>query len=96
MDEESEKFSNSKSSTSGCCLAFACFFANFSLVLLIKEACSYQINDLAMINLQSKGFEESQEDEKEEDHSIDDEEEEVIFLDWTVSLKVVYFLIFFF
>ena len=32
MNEESVKFSNSKSSASGCCLAFA----NFSLMLLIK------------------------------------------------------------
>ena len=30
------KFSNSKSSASGCYLEFAWFFANFSLVLLIK------------------------------------------------------------
>ena len=36
VDEESEKFSYKKSSASGCCLAFACFFANFNLALLIK------------------------------------------------------------
>ena len=42
---------------------------------------SYQINDLAMINVQNKCFGELQEDEKEEDHLIDDEEEEVFFLD---------------
>ena len=37
VDEKSELFSNSKSSTSGCCcLVFAWFFANFSLALLIK------------------------------------------------------------
>ena len=34
--EECEQFSNSKSSTSRCCLAFAWIFTNFSLVLLIK------------------------------------------------------------
>ena len=43
MDEECEKFSNSKSSASGCCLVFAWFFAIFSLallkVLLTKKAC---------------------------------------------------------
>ena len=36
VDEESEQYSNSKSSTSGCCLAFALFFAKISLTLLIK------------------------------------------------------------
>ena len=36
VNEESELFSNSKSLASECCLAFAWFFANFSLVLLIK------------------------------------------------------------
>ena len=36
MDEESEKFSNKQSSASGWCLAFAKYFANFSLALLIK------------------------------------------------------------
>ena len=39
MDEETDLFSNSKSSILGCCLAFAylfIFFANFSLVVLIK------------------------------------------------------------
>ena len=36
VDEESGQFSCSKSSASGCCLAFAWFFANFSLALLIK------------------------------------------------------------
>ena len=35
-DEEYEKISNSKSSASRCCLAFAWFFANFSLALFIK------------------------------------------------------------
>ena len=34
--EECEYFSNSKSSTSGCCLVFAWFFVNFSLALLMK------------------------------------------------------------
>ena len=34
MDDESEWFSNSKTSSSGCCLAW--FFANVSLALLIK------------------------------------------------------------
>ena len=48
VNEESKKISNSKNSAWGCCLAFAWFFANFSLtllikVLLIKKACtSYQ------------------------------------------------------
>ena len=42
---------------------------------------SYQINDLAVINVQNDGFRESQEDEEEEDHLIDDKEEEVILLD---------------
>ena len=37
IDEESEKYSNKESSASGCCLAFAYFFSNFSLVLLIKK-----------------------------------------------------------
>ena len=36
VDEESENFSNSKSSASVCCLAFALFFAHFSLMLHIK------------------------------------------------------------
>ena len=36
LDEECKLFSNSKSSASGCCLAFAWFFANFCLGLLIK------------------------------------------------------------
>ena len=44
------------------------------------QANSYQINDLAVINLQNEGFRESQEDEEEEDHLMDDKEE-VIFLD---------------
>ena len=48
VDEKSEKFSNSKSSASDYCLAFAQFFANFSLpllmkVLLIKKACLCQL-----------------------------------------------------
>ena len=34
--EECEYFSNSKSSTSGCCLVFAWFFVSFSLALLMK------------------------------------------------------------
>ena len=42
---------------------------------------SYQINDLAVINVQNDSFRESQEDEEEEDHLIDDKEEEVILLD---------------
>ena len=37
LDQESEKFSSSKISASGCCLAFASSFANFSLMLLIKR-----------------------------------------------------------
>ena len=43
-----KKFLNSKSSVSGCCLAFASrFFANFNLALLIKvlltkKACLFQ------------------------------------------------------
>ena len=36
MDEKCEQFLNRKSSASGCCLAFAWFFAKFSLTLLIK------------------------------------------------------------
>ena len=49
VDEEHEWFSNNKNSTSGCCLAFAWLFANFSLallikVLLIKKAYIYSIN----------------------------------------------------
>ena len=36
VDEECEYFSISKSSAWGCCLAFAWFFVNFSLALLIK------------------------------------------------------------
>ena len=36
VDEECEKFSNSKNAATGCCLASAWFFASFSLVLLIK------------------------------------------------------------
>ena len=36
IDERSEYFSNSKSSASGCCLAFARYFANFSLALPMK------------------------------------------------------------
>ena len=35
VDEESEKFSNSQCSPSGCSWAFAWFFANFSLALLM-------------------------------------------------------------
>ena len=35
-DEESQQFSIIQSSASECCLTFAWFFANFSLVLLIK------------------------------------------------------------
>ena len=36
VNEESKESLNSKSSASGCCLAFALFFANFSLALLTK------------------------------------------------------------
>ena len=36
VDEGSEKFSNSKSLASECCLAFAWFSGNFNLALLIK------------------------------------------------------------
>ena len=44
INEQTEEFSKSKSSASGCCLAFAWFFASFSLallikVMLIKKAC---------------------------------------------------------
>ena len=53
VDEESEKFSNSKSSVSGCCLAFAWFFANFSLALLtklsyIKKRVYHHVNENMM------------------------------------------------
>ena len=46
MDEESKYSSKSKRSALGCCLAFAWFFASFSLaflvkVLLIKRACNH-------------------------------------------------------
>ena len=36
VDEERKYFSIKKISTSGCCSTFASFFANFSLMLLIK------------------------------------------------------------
>ena len=36
VDEECEEFSKSKSLAWDCCLAFAGFFANFNLALLIK------------------------------------------------------------
>ena len=36
VDEKSEQYSKSPRSVSGCCLAFAYVFANFSLTLLIK------------------------------------------------------------
>ena len=36
VDEESKQFSNSKSSASGCCLAFVWSFPNFSLTLLVN------------------------------------------------------------
>ena len=36
VDEEFEYFPNSKTSASGWCLAFAWFFANFSLAMIIK------------------------------------------------------------
>ena len=36
MNEECQQFSNSENSASECCLAFARFFANFTLALLIK------------------------------------------------------------
>ena len=44
--KECEQSSDSKSSVSGCCLAFAWFFVSFSLtllikVLLIKKACTW-------------------------------------------------------
>ena len=50
---DEEKFSNSKSSTSKYCLAFAWLFANFSLPLLIKlllmkKACIIFIISLAL------------------------------------------------
>ena len=46
VDEESQYFSNSKRSASGCCLAFHSVFAIISLallikVLLIKKACDW-------------------------------------------------------
>ena len=45
MDEKTEKFSNSKSSALGCCLAFALFFTNFNLALhtkvLLIKVCSF-------------------------------------------------------
>ena len=46
--EESKQFSSSESSVSGCCLAFAYFFANFSIVLVIKvlpikKACIHAV-----------------------------------------------------
>ena len=41
VNEETEWFSNSKSSVSGRCLVFAWFFANFSHVLLIKVFLLY-------------------------------------------------------
>ena len=49
LDEECELLSNSKSSASGCCLAFTCFFASFSLVflikvMLIKKACILKLS----------------------------------------------------
>ena len=40
VDEECKQFLHVKSLASGCCLAFAWLFANFSLALLIKKACS--------------------------------------------------------
>ena len=36
MDEECEQFLNSKNSVSGCYLAFAQFFGNFNLALLVR------------------------------------------------------------
>ena len=36
LDDKSKSFSKGKSSASGCYLAFAWFFANFSMVLFIK------------------------------------------------------------
>ena len=36
VDEDDKQFSNTESSTSMCCVAFAEIFANFSLALLIK------------------------------------------------------------
>ena len=42
VDEESKLFSNSKSSVSGCCFAFAYFFANFNLVLLNYKGVAYK------------------------------------------------------
>ena len=49
VDEEGKLFSNSQNSAAGCCLAFAWFFGNFRLallikVLLIKKACIYSRN----------------------------------------------------
>ena len=54
LDKESEQFSNIKSSASGCCLAFAWFFANLSQSLLIKKTCkliqlAYQEIELVFI-----------------------------------------------
>ena len=53
--EESELFSNSENSVSGCCLAFAKFFANFSLALLIKcclyKKCAFVLKLCCHINI---------------------------------------------
>ena len=56
--EESEKFSNRESLVSGCCLAFAWFFTNLSLALLIKkriycEFGRYQLLEWVLEKLQS-------------------------------------------
>ena len=56
--EGSEKFSNRESLVSGCCLAFAWFFTNLSLALLIKkriycEFGRYQLLERVSEKLQS-------------------------------------------
>ena len=43
-DEEYEQFSNSESSVSESCLAFACIFADFTLALLIKALLKRSFN----------------------------------------------------
>ena len=47
VDDEIEKFSNSKSSASRCCLAFAWFLANFSLVSLRWFYSRRKVSDIA-------------------------------------------------
>ena len=51
---------------------------------------SYQIIDLAVINVQNEGFRESQEQEEEEDHLIDGKNEEVIFVDCSLFFNLFF------